>query len=166
MADGSARWWTPIDARHDLEHHGGPLWVARELNGSISCLGQRIVGRLRSASGVHVGPSSHFVLATAIARHCSVGVRIQGLAFTGFIHPAVQELLDTAAESAGLMEPETPKAPVSTFGARSGGLRGLTEGGSRLREVGMNDKRKRSFVPPEVQVNVLHPKKTRVPDTL
>jgi len=130
-------WWLePINSRQDLAHHGAPLWVARELNGSISSLGQRIIGRFPSASGGHVGPSSPFLLATAIARHCNIDVRIQGLALTGLIHPAVQELLDAAAESAGLMEQETPAAPASTFGARSGGLGGLKEGGSRLREVG------------------------------
>jgi hypothetical protein len=130
-------WWVEtINSRQDLAHHGGPLWVARELNGSISCLGQRIIGRFPTASGGHVGPSSPFLLATAIARHCGVEVRIQGLVLTGLIHPAVQELLDAAAESAGLQEPEAPAAPVSTFGARSGGLSGLKEGGSRLREVG------------------------------
>jgi len=48
----------------------------------------------------------------------------------------VQELLDVAAERAGLMKPEAPAAPASTFGARSGGLGGLKQGGSRLREVG------------------------------
>ena len=129
-------WVEPLDARHDPAHHGGPVWVARELTGTLN-LGQRIIGRWsQPGSAVHLGPSSPALLVTAISRHCGIGARINGMAFTGLIHKSVQELLDVAAESAGLMEKEAPATPASTFGARSGGLRGLKQGGSRLREVG------------------------------
>ena len=131
-------WWIEqLDARHDQAHHGAPLWVARELTRSVSSLGQRIIGRWKDPkSGAHAGASTPALLAAAMARHCNVTVRISGLAVTGLIHKSVQELLDVAAESAGLMEKEAPATPASTFGARSGGLSGLKQGGSRLREVG------------------------------
>ena len=40
-----------------------------------------------------------------------------------------------------------------------------TIAGCSFAALRMNDERNLCFVPPEVQVNVLHPKKTRVPDT-
>ena len=138
MGGRTFEWWIEsLDARHDQSHHGAPLWVARELTGSISSLGQSIIGRWKHPeTGAYAGPSSPALLGAAIARHCNVDVRVRGLALTGLIHESVQELLDVAAERAGLMKPEAPAAPASTFGARSGGLGGLKQGGSRLREVG------------------------------
>ena len=70
MAGRSFEWWLEaIDARHDPTHHGGPLWVAREL-GRISELGKRIVGRWQGGDGRHAGPSSPGLLTKAIAAHC------------------------------------------------------------------------------------------------
>jgi hypothetical protein len=131
-------WWIELlDARHDHVHHGSPLWVARELTGTLTTLGHCIIGRWKNpATGRHGGPSSPALLASAVAQHCAAGVRINGLVFTGLLHPSIQELLDVAAEAAGLAQLEVPARPVPAFGARSGGLAGLKPGGSRLREVG------------------------------
>ena len=138
MGGRNFEWWIePLDSRHDQSHHGGPVWIARELTGTLASLGQRIVGRYaHPESGVHAGPSSPALLVKAIVRHCGLTLCTNGLVFTGLLHKSVQELLDVAAERAGLMKPEAPAAPASTFGARSGGLGGLKQGGSRLREVG------------------------------
>ena len=138
MGGRSFEWWVEqLDARHDPAQHGSPLWVARELNGTLATLGQRIIGRWKNPStGLHGGPSSPALLAEAIAAHCTSEVRINGLVFTGLLHPLIRELLDVAAEAAGLVEPVAPAKPISNFGARSGGLEGLKEGGSRLRELG------------------------------
>ena len=113
MGGRAFEWWVePIDSRHDLAHHGGPVWVARELDGSISSIGQRIIGRFCSATGVHSGPSTPALLVKAVAQHCNVNTRHSGPAFVGLVHPSVQELLDTAADAAGLAPPEVPEEPT------------------------------------------------------
>ena len=116
MGGRTFEWWIePLDARHDPAHHGGPVWIARELTGKLASLGQRIVGRAaHPVSAVHGGPSSPALLVTAIARHCGIEARHHGLAFTGLIHKSVQELLDVAAEAAGLVGPEAAGVRATT----------------------------------------------------
>ena len=110
MGGRSFEWWIRrLEARHDPILHGAPLWVARELTDSPADDEQVIIGRRKIPStGLHGGPSSPHLLALAIAEYCGAGVRINGLAFTGLLHPAVQECLDNAASAAGLTEPEAP----------------------------------------------------------
>ena len=135
MAGRSFEWWLEvIDARHDAAHHGGPLWVAREL-GRLSELGKRIVGRWQGGDGQHVGPSSPGLLTKAVAAHCGADERLMSLPFTGLIHPAMHELLDVAEDAAGLTVP-LPPSPMPSFGARAGGLAKLKPSGSQLHEVG------------------------------
>ena len=47
IAGRTFEWWIEVmDCRHEISMHGGPLWVAREVNStSIESLGQRIIGR-------------------------------------------------------------------------------------------------------------------------
>eukprot|EP00966_Prymnesium_polylepis_P231870 5364330-Prymnesium_polylepis.1 len=83
-----------MDCRHDVSVHGGPLWIARELNSSISALGQRIIGRAPLARGGYSGASSPELLWLAISQHCGSDTpRYTGVACTGLIHPSVQALL-------------------------------------------------------------------------
>ena len=105
----SFEWWIQrLEARHDPILHGAPLWVARELTDSPANVEQVIIGRRTIPStGLHGGPSSAALLASAVAEYCGVA-RINALAFTGLLHPAVQEFLDNAASAAGLTEPEAP----------------------------------------------------------
>ena len=135
MAGRSFEWWVDVmDARHDAAHHGGPLWVAREL-GRHSEVGKRIIGRWQGADGRHAGPSSPGLLTKAIAAHCGAEERLLPIPFTGLIHPAMHELLDAAEGAAGLTVP-LPPPPMPSFGARAGGLAKLKPGGSQLHEVG------------------------------
>ena len=69
---------------------------------------QVIIGRRKiQSTGLHGGPSSAALLALAVAEYCGVA-RIHATAFTGLLHPAVQEFLDHAASAAGLTEAEAP----------------------------------------------------------
>eukprot|EP00966_Prymnesium_polylepis_P010531 242720-Prymnesium_polylepis.1 len=55
IAGRTFEWWIEVmDCRHEISMHGGPLWVAREVNStSIESLGQRIIGRAPLARGGH-----------------------------------------------------------------------------------------------------------------
>ena len=95
IAGRTFEWWLEVmGCRHDISVHGGPLWVARELNSSMATLGQRIIGRVPLKTGGHTGPSSPELLWKAIPRHCgSDAPRLPGAVNTGLIHPSVQVLL-------------------------------------------------------------------------
>ena len=108
-------WWLEaIDTRHDIANHGGPLWVARELNSTFGA-NTRIVGRAELASGGHTGPSSPEHLWHAIARRCGPDApRLVGVRQTGLIHPSVQALLQVAEEGDSI-----PSLVPGGFGANT-----------------------------------------------
>jgi hypothetical protein len=123
-------WWIEVmECRHDISCHGGPLWVARELNSSMTTLGQRIIGRAALERRGYSGGSSPELLWRAISRYCGPeALRFTGVACTGLIHPSVQALLL-------VVEEEGDGIPSLTgFGSRCGGVGGLKA--RRLREIG------------------------------
>eukprot|EP00966_Prymnesium_polylepis_P008401 193694-Prymnesium_polylepis.1 len=130
IAGRTIEWWIEVmDCRHAISVHGGPLWVAREVNSSVATLGQRIIGRAPLSVGGYTGPSSPELLWKAISRHCGPDApRLTGVAHTGLIHSSVQALL-TAVDEDGDGLPS-----LSRFGSRSGGVAGLKD--RRLRQLG------------------------------
>ena len=135
-------WWIEtLVSDAELNHNGGPLWVAREVTGKAaihvsavharSDVGARIIGRaVAAASGTFTGPSTPALLWRAIERRCELpvlSVRAE-LVLCGLTHPKVQQLLALASHQ---FQPNATNA----IGTRSGGLSGLKEGGSQLREI-------------------------------
>ena len=116
MGGRTFEWWVErLEDRRDPTYHGGPLWVARELTGTMATLGERIVGRALVASGGgQAGKSTAALLCRAIERHCE-GAKQKAVAFTGLIHPSVQMLLEVSDEELA----DEPGHVV--FGARCGG---------------------------------------------
>eukprot|EP00966_Prymnesium_polylepis_P113470 2623688-Prymnesium_polylepis.1 len=130
MAGRTFEWWIEVlDSHHDISVHGAPLWVARELRGDVSSLGQRIIGRAPLDSGGYAGASSPELLWRAISRYCGPGApRLTGVANTGLIHQSVQALLE-AVEEQGDGLPS-----LLGFGSRSGGVAALKD--RCLRDIG------------------------------
>ena len=129
LAGRTFEWWLEtINARHDISNHGGPLWVARELNSTFG-MDTRIVGRTELPSGGHSGASSPELLWKAITRRCGPDApRLKGIVQVGLIHPSVQALLEVADEGDGVPS-------LTGFGANTvGGVAGLRA--RRLRDLG------------------------------
>ena len=135
-----------LDSVTELHLHGGPLWVAREIMGTVNDLSQRrIVGRASAKSGVHVGDSSPAQLWRAIMTYCEMPKsKPHALDLCGLTHPKVVELMALAkaappspapSHNIGCRTPP-PLAPSHNVGSRTGGLSKLTEDGSQLRRIG------------------------------
>ena len=86
-----------LDSRTELHLNGAPLWVGKEITGTVLDLSQRrIIGRAYSKRGTHVGESSPARLWREILAYCELPDRHHGnaLDLCGLTHPRVIEVLD------------------------------------------------------------------------
>ena len=122
-----------LNSVSELLIDGSPLWVAREVTGTVNDLSQRrIVGRACAKSGVHVGGSTPALLWRAIMTYCELpNQRVtKAMDFCGLTHPKVMELM-------AMVEASPPPPPPShNIGSCTGRLSNLTENGSQLRRIG------------------------------
>ena len=121
-----------LNCEKELLIDGSPLWVGREITGTVLDLSERsIVGRACSKGGMHVGGSSPALLWRAIMEYCRLpnhrSTLGKALDLCGLTHPKVLELLALV---------KAPATPSRATGSRSGGLAGLTPTGSQLRHIG------------------------------
>ena len=134
-------WWIETLNSHELAHNGGPLFVGREVTSKTECLSAvhaksdasgRILGRAVGASGSATGHSSPALLWAAVATHFELpkSTLKAPLTICGLTHPKLLELLAIVDRACNNNHPNN-----SSIGSRSGGLSGLKEGGSRLREI-------------------------------
>ena len=95
---------TTFTDQREVEHVGGPLWVAREITADswpIADLGSfKIIGRKRTKAGVLTGPSSAALLWRAIESLHGASKQ-NALACCGLIHPKVQDLLGLVNSAPG-----------------------------------------------------------------
>ena len=117
----------------ELLHDGSPLWVGKEITGTVRDLSsQRIIGRSHAKNGLLVGPSSPALLWRAILEYVELPGKhhSDALDLCGLTHPKVMELM-AMAEAA----PPAPP-PTHNIGSRTGGLSNMTKDGSQLRLIG------------------------------